>query len=171
MKKGISFAMLLALIVAQGAVANAATDTTVNLFPIAFGTFAGHDTYLAVTSLSGPSFANPGNPIVITSIPQSGTAVIGVSDLAEGTTRVYASSSLVDPRNFGCTNDICTVVICAPAVDALQPNVEDLPVVASTILASSLFWLNNGQFYAITTPIVFANTGCPFAPANGTPIP
>lgn len=161
MKKFVGFGVMLALMVAPVALVNA--QNTVNLFPIAMGTFAGHDTYLAVTNLTDLNFTiddedadtiEVGTRITIRSVSQDGTLGGGESDLLAGETRIYASNSSVNPRNFGCADDICTVTVCAPAVPV---NGDDVPVISS-----ALFWLNNGQFYAITTPIISVVPGvCP----------
>lgn len=169
MKKFVGFGVMLALIVVPVAVAQA-QNATVNLFPIAMGTFAGHDTYLAVTNLAGQDFLvepeednGDANPIIIRSASQGGTVMSAESDLLEGETRVYASNSSVNPRNFGCTNDICTVTVCAPAEPPITPLVlengdGDIGLPAAPAISSALFWLSNGQFYAITTPILLAGS-------------
>jgi hypothetical protein len=185
MKKWIGFGILLALIVVPVSLAHA-QDTTINLFPIAFGTFAGHDTFLAVTNLTQTDFvAEPGvtvpptppNPITIRSASQGGTVVSAGSDLDAGETRVYASNSSVNARNFGCTDDICTVTVCAPALANESTAVPVLPPGPMPVISSALFWLNNGQFYAITTPIIAigvaadcADFGVPGTPGPGTPV-
>jgi len=170
MKKLLGFGMLFALLGATVTMANA-QNTTVNLFPFGFGTFQGLDMYLAVTNLTDTALvvgnpSSPTNPLTIRSTAQDGTLFIGLSDLNIGETRIFASNESVHPRNIGCVNNWCTVVVCAPLVVSqtgiTYPAPPDPPAITS-----SLFWVNNDQFYALTTPIAFNSNGC--ATAFGVP--